>query len=42
MTIKPSNNRMQKEPNDFRLKYSKPPKKHNEKAKWINHITREI
>ena len=35
---------MQKKPNDSGLKYGsqKKKKKHNEKAEWINHITREL
>ena len=40
MTVKDTNNRMQKKPNDFGLKYGNQ-KKHNEKAEWINNITRE-
>ena len=40
MTIKHTNNRMQKKPNDSGLKYGN--QKHNEKAEWINHITREL
>ena len=43
MTIKHTNNQMQKKPNDSGLKYVPPPKKkHNEKVEWINHITREL
>ena len=41
MTIKHTNNRMQKKPNDFGQKYGNQ-KKHNEKAEWINHITRKL
>ena len=35
---------MQKKPNDFGLKYgnNNKKKKHNEKAEWINNITREL
>ena len=40
MTRKHSNNRMQKKPNDFGVKYGN--QKHNEKAEWINNITREL
>ena len=40
MTLKHTNNRMQKKPNDFRLKYGN--QKHNEKAEWINNMTREL
>ena len=42
--IKHANNRMQKKPNDFGLKYGnlQKKKKHNEKAEWINNITREL
>ena len=38
MTIKYTNNRMQKKPNDIGQKYGN--QKHNEKAKWINIMTR--
>ena len=40
MTEKHTNNRMQKKPNNFGLKYAK--QKHDEKAKWINNMTREL
>ena len=42
MKIKYTNNRMQKKPNDFRQKYGNKKKKHNEKADWINNMTREL
>ena len=42
MTTKYTNNRMQKKPNDFELKYGDQKKKHNEKAEWINNMTREL
>ena len=38
--MKHTNSRMQEKPNDFGLKYSN--KKHNEKAEWINNITKEL
>ena len=41
MTQKHTNSRMQKKLNDFRLKYGNQ-KKHNEKAEWINNITKEL
>ena len=41
MTRKYTNNRMQEKPNDFGLKYGNQ-KKHNEKAKWINNMTKEL
>ena len=40
ITIKHTNNRMQKKPNDSGLKYGN--QKHNGKAEWIKHITREL
>ena len=40
MTLKHTNNQMQKKPNDFRLKYGS--QKHNEKAEWINNMAREL
>ena len=40
MTQKHTNNRMQKKPTDFGLKYGN--KKHNEKAEWIKNMTREL
>ena len=40
MTQKPTNNRVQKKPNDFGKIWQ--PKKHNEKAEWINNITIEL
>ena len=46
MTRKHTNNRMQKQPKDFGLKYGNQKKKkqpkHNEKAEWINNIAREL
>ena len=39
MTRKHTNNRMQKKPNNFGLKYGN--QNHNEKAEWINNIIRE-
>ena len=41
MTLKHTNNRMQKKPNDFGLKYGNQ-KKHNEKADWISNMTKEL
>ena len=41
MTVKHTNNRMQKKPNDFGLKYGDK-RKHNEKAEWINNIERKL
>ena len=40
MTIKHTNNRMQKKPNDFGLKYGN--QKHYENAEWMNNITRKL
>ena len=40
MTRKYTNSRVQKRPNDFGLKYGN--QKHNEKAEWINIMTREL
>ena len=40
MTINVAYNRIQKKPNDLGLKYGN--QKHNEKAEWINNITREL
>ena len=40
MTRKHTNNRMQKKPNDFGLKYGH--QKHKEKAEWIHNMTREL
>ena len=40
MTRKFTNNRMQKKPNDFGLKYGD--QKHNEKAEWVKNMTREL
>ena len=40
MTLKHTNNRIQKKPNDFRLKYGN--QKHIEKAEWINNMIREL
>ena len=44
MTQKHTNNRMQEKPNEFGLKYGnqKEKKKHNEKAKWTNNMTKEL
>ena len=43
MTRKHTNNRMQKKPNDFGLKYgNQKKKKNNIKAEWINNMTREL
>ena len=33
---------MQKKPNDFGLKYGNQKTKQNEKAEWINNMTREL
>ena len=40
MTRKYTNNQMQKKPIDFGLKYGN--QKHNEKAEWINTMTRDL
>ena len=40
MTQKHAKNRMPKKLNDFGLKYGN--QKHNEKAEWINNMTREL
>ena len=43
ITIKHTNNQMQKKPNDFGPKYgNQKKKKHNKKAEWINNMTREL
>ena len=39
-TLKYTNNQMKKKPNKFGPKYGN--KKYNEKAEWINNITREL
>ena len=41
MTQKHTNNQTPKKPNDFGRKYGNR-KKHNEKAEWINDMTREL
>ena len=41
MTRKQTNNRMQKKPNDFGLKYGNQ-KKHDENAEWIKNVIREL
>ena len=40
ITIKHTNNQMQKKPKDFRPKYGN--QKNSEKAEWINNMTREL
>ena len=40
MTQKHTKNRIPEKLNDFGLKYGN--QKHNEKAKWINNITKEL
>ena len=40
MTRKHTNNRMQEKPSNFGLKYGN--QKHNEKAQWINNITKDL
>ena len=40
MTRKRTNNRVQKNPKDFGLRYGN--QKYNEKAEWINNMTREL
>ena len=40
ITRKHTNNRMQKKPNDFGLKYGN--QKYNEKAEWNKNMTREL
>ena len=49
MARKHTNNRMQEKPNDFGLKYGNQKnkkqnkkQKHNEKADWINNMTKEL
>ena len=40
MTRKHTNNQIQEKPKDFGLKYGN--QKHNEKAKWINNMKKEL